>query len=164
LPDDFDHLPYAFPDAPKGGKLRLAMRGAYESLNPFNARFGAAPQLVIGNVLQSLMVRSQDEPYTLYPLVAESLELDEARARLVFHLDPRARFSDRTPITAQDALFSFDLLKRKGRPGQRIAFASVKAAEALDERTICFDLTGVDRTATLILASMPVLEPRPGPG
>lgn len=160
LPDGFDHLPYANPDAPKGGTLRLGMRGGYESLNPFNARFGAAPQLVIGNVIQSLMVRSQDEPYSLYPLVAESVEIDDARTQLVFHLDPRARFSDGTPVTAQDALFSFDLLKRKGRPGQRTAFESVKTAEALDEHTIRFDLTGVDRESALMLAAMPVLSRR----
>ena len=79
LPKDFDHFPYAIPDAPKGGALRLGQRGGFASLNPFNARFGDAPQLIIGNVLQSLMMRSQDEPYSLYPLIAQSVDIDDAR-------------------------------------------------------------------------------------
>ncbi|MBM3626098.1 MAG: ABC transporter substrate-binding protein, partial [Alphaproteobacteria bacterium] len=161
LPQSFDHFPYANPDASKGGRLRLGMRGGYASLNPFNLKFAAAPQLLIGNVYQSLMVRSQDEPYTLYPLVAQSIEIDDKREHVVFHLDPRARFSDRTPIVADDVIFSFELLKAKGRPGQRLAFAQVKKAEAPDPHTVRFDLTGaLDREAPLVLAAMPVLSRR----
>lgn len=161
LPKNFDHFPYANPSAPKGGRLRLGLRGGYDSLNPFNLKFGAAPQLLIGNVYQSLMVRSQDEPYTLYALIAQSIEIDDKREHVVVHLDPRAHFSDKTPITADDVIFSFDLLKAKGRPGQRTAFALVKKAEAVDARTVRFDLTGVtDREAPLVLAAMPVLSKR----
>lgn len=158
LPSDFDHLPYANPDAPEGGILRLGQRGGFASLNPFNARFADAPQLIIGNVLESLMVRSQDEPYTFYPLIAKSVDLDETREHVIFHIDPRARFSDKTPITAADVLFSFELLKAKGRPNHRAVFALVKSAIALDEHTVRFDLTGAkDREAPLVLAAMPVL-------
>jgi len=158
LPQDFKHFPYANPDAPKGGRLRLGQRGGFASLNPFNARFGDAPQLIIGNVLQSLMTRSQDEPYSLYPLIAQSVELDDAREHVTFHIDPRARFSDKTPILAADVLFSFELLRSKGRPNHRASFALVKSAVALDDHTVRFDLTGVkDREAPLILADMPVL-------
>ncbi|MEF3365118.1 extracellular solute-binding protein [Methylocystis sp. 9N] len=158
LPANFDHFPYANPQAPKGGRLRLGMRGSYDSLNPYNLKFFAAPQLLIGNVYQSLMVRSQDEPYTLYALVAQSVDIDDAREHVVFHLDPRARFADKTPIVADDVIFSFELLKAKGRPGQRMAFAQVKKFEALDAHTVRFDLTGLaDREAPLVLAAMPVL-------
>jgi len=161
LPKDFAHFPYANPDAPKGGALRLGRRGGFESLNPFNARFGVAPQLIIDNVLQSLMTRSQDEPYSLYPLIAQSVEIDDAREHVTFHLDPRARFSDKTPILASDVVFSFELLKSKGRPNHRAIFALVKSAVALDDHTVRFDLTGVtDREAPLILAAMPVLSKR----
>ncbi len=157
LPKYFAHFPYANPDAPKGGALRLGQRGGFASLNPFNARFGVAPQLII-NVLQSLMTRSQDEPYSLYPLIAQSVDIDDAREHVTFHLDPRARFSDKTPIVASDVLFSFELLKSKGRPNHRVIFASVTSAVALDDHTVRFDLTGVkDREAPLILAAMPVL-------
>ncbi|CCJ06833.1 extracellular solute-binding protein [Methylocystis sp. SC2] len=158
LPKDFAHFPYANPDAPKGGALRLGRRGGFESLNPFNARFGVAPQHIVDNVLQSLMTRSQDEPYSLYPLIAQSVEIDDGRERVTFRLDPRARFSDKTPIVASDVLFSFELLKSKGRPNHRVTFASVTSAVALDDHTVRFDLTGVkDREAPLILAAMPVL-------
>lgn len=158
LPKNFDHLPYANPDAPKGGTLRLGLRGGFESLNPFNARFGDAPQLIIGNVLESLMTRSQDEPYSLYPLIAQSVDIDDAREHVTFHIDSRARFSDKTPIVAADVLFSFELLKSKGRPNHRAIFALVKSAVALDDHTVRFDLTGVkDREAPLVLAAMPVL-------
>ncbi|MFO1103262.1 MAG: extracellular solute-binding protein [Methylocystis sp.] len=158
LPKDFAHFPYAYPHAPKGGALRLGRAGGFTSLNPFNSKFGDAPQLIIGNVLQSLMTRSQDEPYALYPLIAQSVDIDDAREHVTFHIDPRARFADRTPILVSDVLFSFELLKSKGRPGQRAAFALVKSAVALDDRTVRFDLTGAkDRETPLILAAMPVL-------
>ncbi len=158
LPRNFAHFPYAYPRAPKGGALRLGRRGGFESLNPFNARFGDAPQLIIGNVVESLMTRSQDEPYSLYPLIAQSVDIDDARENLTFHIDPRARFSDKTPIVAADVLFSFELLKSKGRPAFRAAFALVKSAVAFDDRTVRFGLTGVtDREAPLVLAAMPVL-------
>jgi peptide/nickel transport system substrate-binding protein len=108
--------------------------------------------------LESLMTRSQDEPYSLYPLIAQSVDIDDARAHVTFHIDPRARFSDKTPIVAADLLFSFELLKSKGRPAFRAAFAVVKSAVALDNHTVRFDLTGVtDREAPLVLAAMPVL-------
>ncbi|TLG75524.1 extracellular solute-binding protein [Methylocystis sp. B8] len=161
LPKSFDHLPYANPGAPKGGTLRLGSRGGYESLNPFNSRFGDAPQLIIGNVLESLMTRSRDEPYSLYPLIAKSIEIDDAREHVTFHLDPRARFSDKTPILAADVLFSFELLKSKGRPNHRVIFPLMKSAVALDDHTVRFDLTGVkDREAPLVLADMPILSKR----
>jgi peptide/nickel transport system substrate-binding protein len=158
LPKDFAHFPYANPSAPKGGKLRLGMLGSFESLNPFNLKFASAPQLLIGNVYQSLMTRSQDEPFTFYALIAESVEIDRTREHVVFHLDPRARFSDRTPIDAEDVLYSFELLRAKGRPAQRDAFARVRRVEAIDARTVRFDLTNVaDRETPLLLAAMPVL-------
>ncbi|MFO1124788.1 MAG: extracellular solute-binding protein [Methylocystis sp.] len=158
LPKDFDHFPYANPDAPKGGALHLGRPGGFTSLNPFNSRFGDAPQLIIGNVVESLMTRSQDEAYSLYPLIARSVDIDDAREHVTFHIEPRARFSDKTPILASDVLFSFELLKSKGRPKHRATFALVKSAVALDDHTVRFDLTGVkDREAPLVLADMPIL-------
>ena len=134
------------------------MTGSYESLNPFNLKFAAAPQLLIGNVFQSLMARSQDEPYAFYALIAQSIEIDPKREHVVFHLDPRARFSDGSPVTAEDVLFSFDLLKAKGRPGQREAFARVVKAESPDANTVRFEFaSGSERELPLLFAAMPVL-------
>jgi peptide/nickel transport system substrate-binding protein len=158
LPADFDHFPYADPAAKKGGRLRVGLPGTFDSLNPFNLKSGSAAQGLVNNVFQPLMARSQDEPFTLYPLVAQSIDVDPARTRIVFHLDPRARFSDGKPLTADDVLFSFDLLKTKGRPQQRIAYNLVRAIDAPDPHTVRIDITGVgDRELPLILAIMPVL-------
>ncbi len=158
LPDGFAHWPYAAPDAPKGGALRLCLLGTFDSLNPFNLKAGSTAQGLNGMVFESLMARSSDEPFTVYGLIARALDTDDQRSVATFHLDPAARFSDGTPVTADDVLFTFDLLKRKGRPQQRSAFALVRAAEAPDAATVRFDLTGSgDRELPLYLALMPVL-------
>ena len=128
LPADFAHLPYVNPDAPKGGRLDLAYLGAFDSLNPYNVKALSTAQGLVGNVYQSLMARSDDEPFTLYGLIAKSLETDEARDWLVFHLNPAAHFSDGSPITSATSLFTFNLLKAKGRPQQRAAFSLVRAS------------------------------------
>jgi peptide/nickel transport system substrate-binding protein len=157
LSADFSRLPYADPQAVKGGRLVLAYQGTFDSLNPYNVSAGTTAQGLIGNIFQSLMLRSLDEPFTLYGLIARSIETDDARSYVIFHLDPRARFSDGVPVTAADVLFTFDLLKKKGRPQQRDALGRVKRAEALDLMTVRFDLSGLDREMPLTLATMPVL-------
>jgi peptide/nickel transport system substrate-binding protein len=158
LPPNFNHLPYVNPQAPKGGKLNLAYLGAFDSLNPYNVKALSTAQGLIGNVYQSLMARSADEPFTLYGLIAKSIETNAARDRVVFHLDPAARFSDGTPITSADVVFTFNLLKAKGRPQQRAAFSLVKSIDAPDDWTVAYDLTGAnDRELPLTLAIMPVL-------
>src|SRR5262249_40933231 len=90
LPSNFVQLPHVNPEAPKGGRLDLAYLGAFDSLNPYNVKALSTAQGLIGNVYQSLMFRSPDEPFTLYGLIAASLETNEARDRLVFHLNPLA--------------------------------------------------------------------------
>src|SRR5277367_846726 len=158
LPPDFSHLPYVDPDAPKGGRLDLAYLGAFDSLNPYNIKALSTAQGLNGNVYQTLMTRSTDEPFTLYGLIARSIETDDARDRVVFHLDPRAHFSDGGSITAADVLFTFQLLEEKGRPQQRAAYSLVKSIEAPDSETVRYDLTGAgDRELPLTLALMPVL-------
>jgi peptide/nickel transport system substrate-binding protein len=158
LPGNFAYLPYVNPDAPKGGRLNLAYLGAFDSLNPYNVKALSTAQGLVGNVYQSLMARSDDEPFTLYGQIAKSLEINDARDRLVFHLDPAAHFSDGSPITSADVLFSFNLLKAKGRPQQRAAFGLVKSIDAPDDWTVRYDLSGAnDRELPLTLAIMPVL-------
>src|SRR5271166_2555181 len=158
LPAGFAHLPYVNPDAPKGGRLDLAYLGAFDSLNPYNVKALSTAQGLVGNVYQSLMARSDDEPFTLYGLIAESLETDAARDRVVFHLNPTAHFSDGSPITSADVVFTFNLLKAKGRPQQRAAYSLVRSVDAPDDRTVRFDLSGAnDRELPLTLAMMPVL-------
>jgi peptide/nickel transport system substrate-binding protein len=157
LPAGFAHMPYANPDAPKGGRLVQGLLGTFDSLNPLIVR-GLAVQQIRGFVVESLMARGNDEPFTLYGLLAKSIETDDARTFVTFRLDPMARFSDGQPVRAEDVLFSWALLRDKGRPNHRLYYAKVAKAEALDERTVRFDLSGAnDRELPLILGLMPVL-------
>jgi peptide/nickel transport system substrate-binding protein len=158
LPPDFSHLPYANPDARKGGRVTLGMQGTFDSFNPFNLKAGSAAQGLVGPVYQTLMFRSLDEPFTLYGLIAQSVETNAERSYVTFRIDPRARFSDGSPLTSDDVRFSFELLGKKGRPQHRAAFQLVKAMETPDAGTVRFDLSGAnDRELPLILALMPVL-------
>ncbi len=161
LPADFTHLPYANPGAPKGGRLRIGFPGAFDGLNPFNVKSGSTAQGLAGNVFQTLMTRNSDEPFSLYGLVAQSIETDDARSYVIFRLDPRARFSDGGLITSADVRFTFNLLKTKGRPQYRAVYDLVTGLETPDARTIRFDLAGAgDRELPMILALMPVLSSR----
>ena len=141
LSADFSHMPYANPAAPKGGRLVWGLLGTFDSLNPLIVR-GLAVQQVRGFVVESLMARGNDEAFTLYGLLAKSVETDDARTYVTFHLDPRARFSDGKPVTAEDVLFSWALLRDKGRPNHRQYYAKVTKAEAPDPLTVRFDLGG----------------------
>ena len=157
LPADFTHMPYARADAPKGGRLVWGLLGTFDSLNPQIVR-GLAVQQIRGYVIESLMTRGNDEPFTLYGLLARSVETDDARSYVTFRLDPRARFADGTPVLADDVLFSWALLRDKGRPNHRQYYSKVARAEALDPLTVRFDFGGAkDRELPLILGLMPVL-------
>ena len=157
LPADFTHMPYANPEAPKGGRLVWGMLGTFDSLNPLIVR-GLAVQQIRGFVVESLMARGNDEAFTLYGLLARSVETDDTRSYVTFRLDPRARFSDGKPVTADDVLFSWALLRDKGRPNHRQYYAKVAKAEAPDPLTVRFDFGGAnDRELPLILGLMPVL-------
>ena len=103
LPADFTHMPYVNPDAPKGGRLVQGLLGTFDSLNPLIVR-GLAVQQIRGFVVESLMTRGNDEAFTLYGLLANSVETDDARSYVTFHLNPLARFSDGQPVTSDDVL------------------------------------------------------------
>jgi peptide/nickel transport system substrate-binding protein len=163
VPAGFTHLPYFNPDAPKGGRLNWGILGTFDSLNPMIVQ-GIPVQQVRsygferGYVVESLMARAENEPFTLYGLLAKSVETDDDRTFVTFHLDPRARFSDGTPVLAEDVLFSWQLLRDHGRPNHREYYSKVAKAEALDPLTVRFDLRGAnDRELPLILGLMPVL-------
>jgi len=157
LPEGFTRLPYADPAAPKGGRLVQGVLGTFDSLNPLIVK-GIAPPSIRGYVIESLMARGYDEPFTLYGLIARAIETDAQRSYVTFHLDPAAKFSDGKPVTADDIIFSWQLLRDKGRPNHRTYYAKVAKAEALGEQAVRFDLSGSDdRELALILGLMPVL-------
>jgi peptide/nickel transport system substrate-binding protein len=160
LPSDFTAFRYVNPDAPKGGQLVKGLPGSFDSLNPFNGKGLPVPELQIrGPVIESLMARGYDEPFTLYGLLARSIETDADRGYVTFEIDPRAAFADGTPVTASDVIFSWQLLRDHGHPMKhRNYYAKVKAATALGTHTVRFDLAGDgDREMPLILGLMPIL-------
>jgi peptide/nickel transport system substrate-binding protein len=157
LPPGFSARAYVNPDAPRGGRLTHGVLGTFDSLNPFVVK-GIAPPYIRGYVVESLLARGYDEPFTLYGLLADRVETDDARSFVTFHIDPAAAFSDGKPVTAEDVIFSWQLLRDKGRPNFRIYYAKVKKADAIDARTVRFDLTDSDdRELPLILGLMPIL-------
>jgi peptide/nickel transport system substrate-binding protein len=156
-PSDFAAMPYVNPDAPKGGRLREGVLGTFDSLNPLIA-LGLPVQAVRGFVVESLMARGYAEPFTLYGLIAKSVETDDARDFVTFRIDPAAHFSDGVAVTAEDVVFSWQLLRDHGRPNHRTYYGKVTRADIVDARTVRFDLSGSnDRELPLILGLMPVL-------
>ena len=109
LPPDFTHLPYTNPDAPKGGVLHQAITGSFDSLNPFIV-MGQKPYGVGTYVFESLMGRNWAEPFSLYGLLAESIDVSDNRQTVIFRLRPEAKFSDGTPVTTDDVVFSLETL------------------------------------------------------
>ncbi len=153
----FSHFPYVNPAAPKGGRLVLGSLGTFDSLNPFIIK-GVTPGNLREYVYESLMTRSGDEPFTLYGLIAETVEVPDDRSSITFHLREQARFSDGAPITPEDVLFSHAILKEKGWPYHRSHYGKVATAEKIGPRSVRFTFAAPgDREIPLIMALMPIL-------
>ncbi len=150
------HLEYANPDAPEGGRFIYSALGTFDTVNPFSIKGKAAEGL--DYIYDRLSIRTWDEPFTLYPLIAERFDIAQDRSSLTVHINPKARFHDGSPITAEDVLYSFDTLKNEGRPNMRRVYRLVKHAAKTDSMTVHFDFgDGYDQETPLILAMMPVL-------
>jgi peptide/nickel transport system substrate-binding protein len=154
---DFAHFSYVNPDAPKGGRVTFAVQGSFDSLNPLIVK-GEPADGVRDYVYESLLARANDEPFTLYGLIAESVETPPDRSYVEFTLNPKARFSDGVPITVEDVIFSHALLRDHGRPNHRSYYKKVTKVEQTGERTVRFTFDGSgDREMPLIMGLMPVL-------
>ncbi|MCC6136299.1 MAG: extracellular solute-binding protein [Candidatus Contendobacter sp.] len=153
---DFPHFDYVNPDAPKGGEARFAAIGSFDTFNPFNIK---GEQVVgIGQLFESLLMSSADEPFSEYGLIAESVNVSEDRSSVTFTLRPQAKFHDGSPVTADDVLFSFETLKTKGSPSFRFYYVNVAKAEKISERQIKFTFApGENQELPLIIGQMPVL-------
>jgi peptide/nickel transport system substrate-binding protein len=165
LPAGFDHLPYVNPDASRGGRVTYGVIGSFDSLNPMivqggltSAR-GLSTDTLVGNlVFESLLMRSSDEPFTLYGFIAETVETPPDRSWVEFTLNPKAHFSDGTAVTVDDVVFSLELLRDKGRPNYRSYYSKVERIERVGERGVRFHIANAhDRELPLILGLMPVL-------
>jgi ABC-type oligopeptide transport system substrate-binding subunit len=153
---DFRHFRYVAPDAPKGGRLVLSRAGSFDSLNPFIIRGNPADGRNL--VFETLMTRGLDEPFTLYGLLAESIEVPEDRSWAIFRLRRGARFHDGRPVTVDDVIFSLETLRDHGRPNHQTYYSQVTGIERIGERGVKFSFGGArDRELPLILGLLPVL-------
>ncbi len=152
---DFTHFDYVNPDAPKGGTLRLGARGSFDSFNPYIPKGDPAA----GVSAQTLMSRSEDEAFTMYGLIAESIEWPEDRSWAIFTLRPEARWHDGEPITVDDVIFSLETIKEKASPIQRFYFQDVLKAEKIGDRQVKFTFADTtNRELPLIVGGdLPIL-------
>ena len=157
LEDGFAHLPYANPEAPKGGRIRMGESGSFDSLNPWVLK-GRAAEGISAYVAESLMGRSYDEPFTLYGLLAESVDTDDARQWVEFTLRPEARFSDGSPVTVEDVMWSYETLGLQGHPRYQNAWRKVAKMEQTGPRSVRFTFSEPDRELALIMGMRPVLQ------
>ncbi|MGE3874890.1 MAG: extracellular solute-binding protein [Parvibaculaceae bacterium] len=156
LPPDFQHLPYADPSAPQGGLLRQGTTGSFDSVNPFIVK-GEKALSVSPHVFESMMGRNYAEPFSIYGLLAESIDVTPDRRRMTFVLRPEARFSDGTPVTAADVVFSLETLRDHGLPRFKTYYSKIKTIETPDQRTITMTQDEGDRELPLIMGLMPIL-------
>ena len=155
-PPGFPHFDYVNPEAPRGGTLTLAARqGTFDSLNPFIFKGQAAEGWRL--VFEALTKRAQDEPFSLYGLIAEEVEMDPARKWIRFRIRQGARFADGEPVTVDDILWSWETLRDRGRPNHRLYYSEVARTE-VDGRDITFHFkSGDNRELPMLMALMPVL-------
>ena len=152
---DFRHFDYVNPHAPKGGTIRMAEQGTFDSFHPFIPKGNPA---VSSGYFESLLTQSDDEPFTMYGLIAASVEVPEDRSWVIFTLRPEARWHDGQPITVEDVIWSLETLKRDGQPFFRFYYGSVSGAEQVGERQVKFTFSDKDnRELPLIVGQMPVL-------
>ena len=155
-PENFTRFEYTSPLATKGGKLRLFGTGTFDSLNGFIAKGNPADNL--GLLYDTLMVSAADEPFTQYGLLAKSIEYPKDRSWVIFHLRPEATFHDGKSVTAEDVVFTFNLLLEKGNPRYKFYYADIDKAEAISDSSVKFTFkNNLNKELPLIAGQLPVL-------
>ena len=155
-PAGYKYFDYVNPDAPKGGDLKTSKSGSFDNLNN---------HIILGNNTEGLellndklMQRAWNEPFTLYGLVAESVDIAPDRSWIIFHLNKKARFHDGVPMTAEDVKWSYEMYRAHGHPVRRRVYGLVTAVKIISDHDIKFTFgKGYDREAVMILGLMPVL-------
>ncbi len=163
-PADFAYFDYVNPDAPKGGVFRLHAIGTFDTLNPYVIKGKPAAGLHhgFGYYFETLTRRSLDEPFSLYGLLAESIEMADDRGWIEFTLRTEARFSDDTPVTVDDVIFSWEILKQNGSPNARATWSRVAAVAQTGPQRVRFTFVdNSDRELPLLVAGfLPILSKR----
>ena len=155
-PANFKHLDYVNPNASKTGELRLFSIGGFDTFNPFNIK--GDPAAGIGRLFEPLMSSPEDDSLSQYGLIAKSVEVPEDLTFVIYNLRPEAKFHDNSPITAEDVVFSMNILKSKGRPIYRFYYANVSTVEALGPHRVKFSFSGpANRELPQIVGQLPIL-------
>ena len=155
-PASFTHLDYVNPNAPKGGAIKLFSIGSFDTFNPFIIK--GNPAAGIGYIYETLMSSPEDDSLTEYGLIAESVEVPPDLSYVIYNLRTEAKFNNGSPITADDVVFSFNILRNKGRPSYRFYYANITKVEALNPRRVKFSFTGPpNRELPQIVGQIPVL-------
>ncbi|MAF49694.1 MAG: extracellular solute-binding protein [Rhodospirillales bacterium] len=153
---DFKHFDYVDPLAPKGGEIRLSALRTFNTFNPYTLRGDAAAGL--GRIFESLTARAEDEAFSQYGLLAESITMPEDRSWVAFTLRPEARWHDGKPVTVEDVIWSLTTLRTKGVPFFRFYYRDVVKAEKTGPRSVKFTFKDTtNRELPLILGELPVL-------
>uniref|UniRef100_UPI004056867A extracellular solute-binding protein n=1 Tax=Candidatus Electronema sp. TaxID=2698783 RepID=UPI004056867A len=156
-PAGFTQFDYASPAAKKGGNLTLHDLGSFDKMNPFTLK-GTPPFGLDSFVFETLAVSSLDEPFAAYGLIAKDIELAADKKSVTYTLNEQAKFSDGSPITAEDVKFSLDTLTSdKGHPAYQMYYQDISGAEVLEPLKIRFNFAKVNRELHLIASQMPVL-------
>ena len=155
-PANFPYFDYVNPDAPKGGEFSTWGFGTFDSLTPYILKGNAATLSTV--FFDTLMTGNLDEPDSMYGLVAETIEYPEDRSWAIFHMRPEAKFSDGTPVRAQDVVFSFEALRDKGAPTYKVLFKDFETVEALDDLTVKFTFAAdaIKRELPMTAAGIPI--------
>ena len=157
LPPDFVSLPHANPDAPKGGAITLANTGSFDSLNPYIQK-GNVPWQLRFLTHESLMGRNRDEPFALYGLLAESIEVPDDRSWVEFTLRPEARFSDGSAVTVEDVIWSYETLGTEGHGRYRSLWGQIERLEQVGPATVRFTFNSENRELALLAGMRPILQ------
>lgn len=157
LPQDFVSLPYVNPNAPKGGKVVVGNTGGFDTLNPFAPK-GTPPWQLRFWGYESLMGRSWDEAFSLYGLLAESVEVPEDRSWVEFSLRPEARFSDGSPVTVEDVIWSYETLGTKGHLRYRGFWNKIAEIRQTGPMSLRITFNTADRELALIAGMRPILQ------
>ncbi len=156
-PASFQAFDYVNPQAPKGGDIRFEAMGTFDSLNPFINK--GTPAAGVSMIYDTLLSKSDDEAFSLYGLLAEKIERDRAdNSWIIFHLNPKARFSDGKPVTADDVVFTFDIIRKDGDPLYKAYYADISQIQALDKQRVKFSFKHRDNPELpLIVGQLPIL-------
>lgn len=158
-PAGFKAFEYVNPAAPKGGDVRLEAMGTFDSLNPFINKGVVAAG--ISNIYDTLTIKSDDEPFTQYGLLAEKIERDPAdKSWIIYQLNPKARFSDGKPVTADDVVFSFDIVRKDGDPQYKAYYADIAKVEALDKQRVKFTFKRADNPELQLIVGQLAILPK----